>query len=181
MKNTVLNTLSYTGMVTLSQYNGKKKIKLAQINNTGGASLFEFLIDCFKGNFAEAKLLRPTKIKLVNREPAQDGGYTFESVSGFIYARTEVQDESNFEEECRVVYSFMIPRDLLENVTNITTLGLGLYSHSAQESDPENYAAFCALGDNLGIERGDISNSSLVVDWELLITSGSRSKSKNMS
>ena len=67
MKNTAINTLNYTGIVSLSQCIGNRKIKIAQMHNTGGASLFNFLANCLIGNFTTAKINYPTKIKLINR------------------------------------------------------------------------------------------------------------------
>ena len=43
MTNTAVNTLTYTGIVTLSQYIENKKVKIGQTHNKGGAPLFKFL------------------------------------------------------------------------------------------------------------------------------------------
>ena len=112
MKNVALNTLNYTGVVTLSRYTGQKKVKLAQIHNTGGLPLFNFLANCLTGDFASAKDEYPTKIKLVNRETIDTDVYEYSSVSGFIFLRRPVEIVSNNSGECRVRYSFMIPRAL---------------------------------------------------------------------
>ena len=82
--------LAYTGIVTLSQYIGTKKIKLAQMYNKGGDSLFTFISDCLTGDFDIARLNRPTKIMLLNcSKENDDSGNTininYESASGFIY------------------------------------------------------------------------------------------------
>ena len=179
MKNIATNTLSYTGIVSLSQYVGNKKIKIAQIYNTGGSSLFEFLSNCLIGNFDQARINYPTKIKLLNREPQddQDDTYNYSSVSGFIFMRnTSVPDVNSGK--CQVRYSFMIPRDLLDNVTNLSTLGLGLYAHGASESEPEKFTAFCALN-SLDISRSELTNATLLVDWDLIISNNSATSSKN--
>lgn len=169
MKNVAINNLTYTGVVTLSQYVGNKKIQIAKANNTGGTSLFKFLANCLVGDFTYAKASCPTKIKLLNRYVVENG-FEYESFSGFIFKRGVEVIEDNVG-ECRVRYSFMIPRDLLENITSITTLGLGLYANGVPESEPENFAAFCALGDaGLELTRAELTNASLLVDWELVIS-----------
>ena len=178
MKNIATNTLSYTGIVTLSQYVGTKKIELAQIHNTGGSSLFSFLADCLRGNFDYAKANYPAKIKLLEQEviDVDSHKYNYNSLSGFIFLRTPPESGAASEGElgsgqCRVKYSFMIPRDLLEIIMDgtSTNLGLGLYSRGAVESEPENFAAFCLLKE-LSLSRNNLVNSSLLVDWELVIS-----------
>jgi hypothetical protein len=179
MKNTAINTLNYTGIVSLSQYVGKKKIKIAQMHNTGGESLFNFLANCLTGNFDSAKVSYPTKIKLIYRELLDNKNniYEYSSASGFIFVRRVEAVETN-PGECRVKYSFMIPRDLLDNITSIDTLGLGLYSHSALESEPERFIAFCAFN-GLDISRNELTNATLLVDWELVIANTSAAVSQS--
>ena len=178
MNNRAVNTLSYTGIVTLSRYKGNKKIKIAQLHNSGGSSLFNFLADCLIGAFSKNGY--PTKIKLLNREPREDETYEYSSVSGFIFKRTLPKKIEDPTGGCRVRYSFMIPRDLLENIPGISTLGLGLYAGSAQENEPENFAAFCALGDDLNLSRAELTNASLLVDWDLVITNKTASISNHL-
>ena len=163
MKNVAANTLSYSGIVTLSKQIGKKKVVIAQAHNTGGASLFSFLADCLTGNLNQSNV--PTKIKLINREKYDDETYNYASASGFIFLRSPAEIKIKMSGECVVRYSFIVPRDMLENITNIDTLGIGLYSNTASESDPENFAAFCSVDVNVGQ-----INSSLLVDWDLIIS-----------
>lgn len=176
MNNIAINTLNYTGIVTLSQYIGNKKIKLAQMHNTGGTSLFNFLANCLAGNFTSAKTNWPTKIKILERtaEDENTQNYEYRSVTGFIFLRSAPEVLDNSLGECRVRYSFMIPRDLLESIPSIDTLGLGLYTNNAVESEPGNFAAFCAFGPDLLLDSGDLLNASLLVDWELVITNSSK-------
>ena len=180
MKNIATNTLSYTGIVTLSQYIGTKKIELAQIHNTGGSSLFSFLADCLRGNFDYAKVNYPAKIKLLEQEviDVDSHKYNYNSLSGFIFLRTPpelgtVPEGESSSGQCRVKYSFMIPRDLIAIIANEPSgsrgLGLGLYSRGALESEPENFAAFCLLTE-LSLSRNNLMNASLLVDWELIIS-----------
>ena len=171
MKNTAINTLTYTGIVTLSQYIGNKKVKIAQLHNTGGESLFKFLANCFAGNFESAQNNRPAKVKLLNKTLVGDD-IVYRSVSGFIFVRNLQQRLVN-SRECCVRYSFIIPRDLFEDLTNISTLGLGLYSLDTPEDEPGSFVAFCALSADLNLNRNKITNASLVVDWDLLIANGS--------
>lgn len=176
-KNIATNSLSYTGIVTLSQYVGKKKIKIAKLHNSGGSPLFSFLANCLAGNFMTVRGNWPTKIKVLERivEDEKEQQYTYNSISGFIFLRTVPEIDASNLGESRVRYSFMIPRDLVENITNRSNVGLGLYTNSTPESEPENFAAFCSVGDTLS---GELDNSSLLVDWELVI-SNANNKSGN--
>ena len=57
-----INNLYYTGIVTLSQYDGKKRTPIVRLHNTGGNLLFEFLANCLVGNFDQAAKNQPAKI-----------------------------------------------------------------------------------------------------------------------
>lgn len=168
MKNTAINTISYTGIVTLSQRIGTKKTIVTQVHNAGGSSLFNFLANCLSGHFSQVMNNWPTKIKILEYSAGDStASYDYSSVSGFIFLNTEPEIDYTDLSCCRVRYSFMVPRDLLENITGNTNLGLGLYTHGATEDEPENFAAFCQLGT---IDRGDLINASLIVDWDLIIS-----------
>jgi hypothetical protein len=175
MKNTATNTLSYSGIVTLSQQIGKNKVVITKAHNTGGESLFNFLADCLVGKLESANV--PTKIKLVNREKYDDANYKYESASGFVFLRSPAEKTKTTSGECCVRYSFIIPRDILENIANIETLGIGLYARSASEVDPENFIAFCPVKFNVG----QIINSSLLVDWDLIISNATASITKRLT
>lgn len=173
MKNIATNALSYTGIVTLSQYVGTKKIKVAQLHNTGGASLFNFLSNCLAGDFTIAKLNRPTKVKLLRRYADVSGTYSYESVTEFIFLRTPPEPAFNAGES-RVRFSFIIPRDFLDTLSNSGgTLGLGLYANSVLDGDTENFMAFCALDE---LDQSALLNAFLDVDWELVISSPSSNR-----
>ena len=180
MKNMAINTLNYTGIVTLSQYVENKKITLAQVHNTGGTSLFNFLANCLAGHFQYTRVNWPTKIKLLTRY-GDNNSYTYSSVSGFIFLRTAPEVIEKDTRECRVRYSFMIPRDLLENITDFGHLGLGLYTHGTAENEPENFAAFCELGPDLKLDKSELISASLLVDWDIVIANAGDANKVNKS
>jgi hypothetical protein len=170
MKNIALNKLTYTGIVTLSQYIGAKKVKIAQFHNTGGSALFDFFIACLiEENLDTLKSRRPKKVRLVQRylngETAEEG-YFYRAASGFIFMRTNGESKKPGQ----VRYQFTISRDQLDAVSDYNNLGLGLYSQNATEEDVKNgnYLAFCMLN----FSRNALANSALVVDWELTIANG---------
>jgi hypothetical protein len=167
MRNTAINTLSYTGIVTLSQYIGSKKIKIAQVHNAGGSALFDFFADCLIGDWDIAKVTRPTKIRILERKVLPgENNYSYEPASGFIFLRSAPEKDGKLADRTSLRYSFTIPRDLIENITNFENLGLGLYTHGTPENDYENFAAFCLIG----LDKNELANASLVVDWQLVIT-----------
>jgi hypothetical protein len=168
MKNKAINVLNYTGIVTLSRYVGTKKIKVAQVHNTGGTSLFNFLANCLAGEFDVAKVNIPTKIRLLYRSGDTDN-YTYSPITSSIFLRTP-PEPSFTTGESRVKFSFIIPRDYLDSISLVSTpdntLCLGLYANSVSEEDSENFMAFCEL-ENL--DQSILVNAYLVVDWELII------------
>lgn len=174
MKNVAVNTLNYTGIVTLSQYIGDKKVQIAKFHNTGGASLFNFLSSCLAGDFTTAKAHRPTKIKLLCRSGRSASDYQYESRTEFIFLYTPPEPVFSASES-RVRFSFIISRDLIESVTYRSSqdevLGIGLYANSAKESESEcgNFMAFCPLADLDKSALTTLANAFLVVDWELRI------------
>ena len=161
MRNVAINSLGYTGIVTLSQYAGKTKKILKKIKNSGGASLFNFLSDCFTGDFSTAAVNRPTKIMLLQKHVDEE---SYDSASSFIYLLTKPEKIFNPNGGSTICYSFIIPREYLNNEFNC----IGLYPDSAvaTASDIDNYSAICE------VDTGDIPMSAstvLVVDWELTI------------
>lgn len=161
MKNTAKNSLSYTGVVTLSQSIGNKKFEIAKVHNSGGSSLFDFLSDCLVGDYDIAKAKQPKKIKLLKYNE-ESGNH--ESVSGYIQYTTK--PERVYENPGSTVrYSFIVSRAMLESYDDFDRIGL--YANSAGDNDIENFAAYCEVP----FSSDDISNSAiLVIDWELNIS-----------
>ena len=173
MKNIAINSLKYTGIVTLSQYSGNKKLTIATLHNEGGDALFDFLASCLVGDFARARVYRPTKVMLIERKSDSGGNFVYSSPSGgggmnYILATPEKVYSAGI---CKVRYSFIISKDDLEGITNFDDLYLGLYPDKADENEPENFAALCKLA----ITRTDIANAVLAVDWELIISNMAKS------
>lgn len=172
MKNTATNELAYTGIVTLSQYNGKSKTVLAKLNNSGGLSLFNFLSDCFLGDFSVASVNRPTKIMLLKKS-ITDNSVDYKSTSGFIYLLTKPEKIFNSTiTNSTVCYSFIIPREYLNSDFNC----IGLYPDSATTSDVTEYSAICEV-DASAIPVS--ASTILVVDWELIINNKMSNDTEN--
>lgn len=169
MKNTAINTLAYTGIVTLSQYIGSKKVELIKTHNKGGAPLFDFLADCLIGDFTIAIATRPVKI-MVLRYDTSNNETTYTSASGFIYLLTKPEKLYTDTGTRRVRYSFIIPADRVEKLGNFENIGIGLYNTAASNPDRDaaDFAAFCDLKDLP--RQANLINASLVVDWELEFT-----------
>ena len=157
MKNIAVNNLKYTGIVTISQYIGDKKVKITESYNSGGNPLFNFLADCLVGDFDIAKISRPTKIMLLSEDENGD----LIDKSGFIYLITKPEKvASNM-----VKYSFIISRAILDGINDIKYIGL--YNNAATERSLDEYSAIAAIK----IDSATLSTSSmLVVDWKLIIS-----------
>lgn len=175
MKNTAINTIKYTGIVTLSQYIGSKKVKVAKTHNEGGNSLFNFFADCLVGDFDIARPLRPTKIALIVRTGRKDAYdnyvYEFQKNSSRFFGIITKPEKVIGKTESHVKYSFVIPKEIIENLTDFTDLYLGLY-HSGVKVDDDGkaelgeYAALCKLD----LAKNSIINAALAVDWELIVS-----------
>jgi hypothetical protein len=170
MKNIVTKTLQYTGIVTLSQYIGSKKVKITQLHNSGGEPLFRFFASCLAGDFTAAKLMRPTKVMLI--EPKDTSATVIEfqkpfNTAGFVYQLTKPEIvETKDGSSSRVRYSFMIAKEQIASINDFENLYMGLYTDEVTVENPDNYAAICKLA----ISKNNIANTSLLIDWELVIS-----------
>ena len=165
MKNIAINNLKYTGIVTLSQYIGQKKVKIAQVHNTGGDSLFNFFASSLIGDFTMAKALRPTKIMLLKQTNTPENPiYETTDNADFYYLLTRPEKITSAGLS-RIKYSFLIPKQDVDRL-DFEKLCVGLYADAATTDEPGNYAAVC----NLGLSKNNVVSASLVVDWELIIS-----------
>ncbi len=168
MKNRAINTLEYTGVVTLSQYVGDKKLTLAKLSNEGGYSLFNFFADCLVGEFDVAAVNRPTKIMLLHVDKTDGSTMSFESRSGFIYQTSSPEKtmQSTTSAVGSVRYSFIVPKDLLSGKDANDVNYIGLYANAAQPGEESNFAAL--VGVNFA-EQNVSASSAVLIDWELNI------------
>lgn len=162
-KNKAINAVEYTGIVTLSQYIGEKKIQIAKVHNAGSYSLFSFFADCLVGSFDVARMNRPTKIRLLSADPENPGNYIAES--GFIHQTTNPEKVYSTSKGT-VRYSFLIPRDIVSG-TNAQIDYIGLYANSATEEEVNEFSAI--VGMSVDSSAVTISSAALV-EWELNIS-----------
>lgn len=174
MKSKSINNLFYTGIVTISQYNGNKKIPVLKVHNTGGNLLFDFLANCLIGDFDQAAINQPKKIMLLNISDAALESSHFEGteeitpVSGFIHLLTK-PERVNTGNSCTVRYSFSIASEYVRK-KNFNCIGLYTDKVVAQKESSEyinNFVALCSIKDEL---ESVPSSSRLVIDWELNIS-----------
>jgi hypothetical protein len=168
MRSNATNTLTYTGIVTLSQYNEEEQI-IREVTdmNRGGNQLFSFLADCLSGAFDTAALNMPAQIMLLNITIDESGNEVISKAHPDIdFVRLLTNPEKVYVEDsanmCAVKYSFLIPSDFLTG-TNFNAIGL----YKANTSDLNNYVACVSVG----LTAEELSVSTLmVVDWELIIS-----------
>ena len=164
---TTNNSLKYTGVVTLSQYIGDKKVEIAKVHNAGAYPLFNFLSDCLLGDFELANLNRPTKIMLLSKvyDSANSNSFDYVSNSGFMSVTSKPEKVYDSNTSSKIRYSFIITRDKLEGTSFDC---IALYPMSASMQDYKNFSAIC------DVRQKDMSTiastMSLVVDWELTIS-----------
>ena len=118
----------------------------------------------FLDEFDIARKKRPAKIKVlhINDDKAES------ATPGFIGILNQPK-RTDDGTSCRITYSFLIHRDQLSSIENLSDLGLGLYGAGAKNTDEDiyNYIAVCKF-DNLSASDF-LASSSIVVDWELII------------
>lgn len=176
MKSKSINNLFYTGIVTLSQCTGNKKVPVVRLHNTGGNLLFDFLANCLTGDFEQAMINQPNKIMLLSVNDTALTGSEFsgtatdiEPVSDFIYLLTK-PERVGTENSCTVRYSFSIASEYLMR-KNFNCIGLYTDKVTAKNegnSYLNNFVALCLIGTD---ELDAIPSSSrLVIDWELNIS-----------
>ena len=171
MRQDTLQTLGYTGIVTLSQYIGDKKVKIKQLKNHGGEALFDFFAYCLKGDFSVADALRPNKILLLSKQQSEQSSESTYSALGAgqgYYTISTTPEKIYSAGACKVRYSFIISKDVLRGLNSTENVYLGLYPSSANYGniDVNNFSAICKLG-SLDLIP---TNAALVVDWELIIS-----------
>jgi hypothetical protein len=182
MKNSAINQLNYTGIVTLSQYKGSKKCTIARLHNEGRSSLFSFLADCLIGDFDLARTNRPAKIKLLKQKPDNTNGVTYESRSTYIqYTGTPEKLLDVATNACIVKYNFVIPSDKVTSI-DFDFDHIGLYAQSTSNLDYEEFLAIVSLDDNdAAIDKDGVSNSAaLIIDWELHLTNTEKETTDNV-
>lgn len=167
IKGTTVNSLGYTGIVTLSQYIRGKKFIIAQTHNAGGKPLFDFLADCLAGDFAMAELNRPNKILLLNIQDTAEGqDITKLADTGFISLLTKPERVYDAKEGI-VRFSFIVPQDIFASAMSKFN-AIGLYTASATTLDVADCAAICRVDQDF-FDKVAVS-SVLVLDWELHIS-----------
>jgi hypothetical protein len=167
VKGTAKGNLEYTGIVKLYQYTHGKKRTIANLINSGGKPLFDFLSDCLAGDFDSARFSRPDKVLLLN-EDLESGTLECASTGGFTYIMSKPERVPS-DSEGIVRYSFSIPQDQLYNAGRINFNAIGLYPYNVEDiTELYNYAAKVAVTD---LARESILPSSvLMLDWELHIS-----------
>ena len=166
-KNKAINTLTYTGIVTLSQYLGNKKTVVYRSHNEGGSVLFNFFANCLIGDFSNANKSLPTKVMFLTK-PTASSNYTPVNPSAFTHLLTTPERDYEGDIPC-VRYSFVIPKDRVVVARTNENIYLGLYNE--ENTDPadaelaQKYMAVCPVD-----LTGSSANAALVVDWELFIS-----------
>lgn len=171
-KNKAINMLTYTGVVTLSQYIRNKKTIVYQAHNKGGPVLFNFFANCLIGDFAKAEKSLPTKVMFLTNPTGEHEEYYY-PVSGFTHLLTT--QERGYDDEIPYVrFSFVIPKDRVAPARTSTNLYLGLYNEEnpdpTSEALAQKYMAVCPVD-----ITGSSANAALVVDWDLYISNPPKS------
>jgi hypothetical protein len=174
MKNIAKNDIGYSGKVKISALRDGVVLDTHEFKNAGTGTLFSFFAYCLMGEFDEASLYCPTKIRLlrINKgDSGYDDDFSADPASGLVYLRTKPERiiTSGVDGET-VKLSFMIPRTMIDRVDFNR---IALYPHFAGDEEYYSYSAYCDLSgeDDLGAEiyTAWTLSSVLLIDWELTI------------
>lgn len=160
--------LTYNGnVVTYIELPNKKRVKIAESHNTGGADLFHFFSECLAGNYSTAAELRPTKIKLLY---AETNTTTYEDRSDFCAVDEGVKVSSD-DNGYYATFHFKVPYALIKPVQEQTKNKVnhfGLYKTA--ETNNDKYCALYNLGTDT-ISLVDLGkNYSIIIEWTLQVT-----------
>ena len=137
--------------------------------------MFSFFANCLAGEFDKAKANIPNNIRILRRSTTSDGD-SYTAVDGSAIPLRTPPVPSYTAGESRVRFSFIIPKDFLDSLkqssSQDTVTGLGLYAKSAKSAD--DFMAFCVLSN---LDQNIQTKAYLVVDWELIISNTSKTKS----
>ena len=167
-KNKAIKALTYTGIVTLSQYVGTKKRMVYKTHNKGGPVLFNFFINCLIGDFNKANQSLPTKVMFLTQEADAESTYIPVKPEAFTHLLTTPERDYKGDVPC-VRYSFVIPKERVAAARTNEKIYLGLYND--ENTDPasvdlaQKFMALCEVD-----ITGSSANAALVVDWELYVS-----------
>ncbi len=174
MKNIAMNNVNYSGKVKLKLQDEGITLQSQEIDNSGTSNLFTFLAYCLMGEFEEASLYLPTKVRLLkaNIDAISGEELDVEPSSGYVFLRSPPERIYKPEIDGETVkLSFMIPRTMIES---IGFNRIALYPQFATDTQYYEYSAYCDLSgvEDLGI--GSYTawtlSSVLLIDWELTIS-----------
>ncbi len=191
MTDTYLDSLQYTGTIIVKEFKGKELIKINKFHNQGCDPLFRFFAKCLGGDFASAKLLKPTKIKLfdvINKNSDSPAGFDFSTTSmrnvstDFIYLDTNV-----FVQEDKATFRFSIPYSYLIG-SFLSVIGLYADSETNDKAPCAYYLLTKEVVQNynkiLEWDPVDIRdknhNFSLLVEWTMQVSNPEKIKENNV-
>lgn len=185
------NNISYKGTVKISVQKNNKTISSKIFHNTGSINLFKFLCNCLAGTYNDTE--RPCRIALFsgNNTETPDGKsiedlFTYNFLSSLLIIQSNVTVLKN--EPNSVVFHFKIPYAF---ISSNTIYKMALFSNRrtsfAETDNISNYIYAYYLfydGDSkkwvpLSIDKNQVGNYSLIVDWTMTIDNQALSETEN--
>ena len=158
-----MNSLTYTGNVTVSIVKNKTIIKTYHGHNSGSKELFHFFAYALAGKYKIAESLRPLRIMLFEKTTDKPEG---QAVSNYIGINVPTTVEATTDNTSyKATLHFLIP------YTYITGNKVDIYKLYPLNS-ADALAIFDAEAAGQAIDLSNINKAkySLIVDWELLVS-----------
>lgn len=186
-------SIGYSGRVKVTLVRGKKVISEKEFKNNGRWPLFNFLALCIKGEFNEAKNLRPKYIRLFT---AGTAGVTTVPVptdqNAFPYGATNLslnvvplnsssnitKTEAETSGSASVTLKYLIPLTQISGLTNYRNINLLAMYYGSDSTYVNQPSAYCFIKDENnesllgeiieGIPAGSDPNQyNLIIDWTM--------------
>lgn len=187
-------SVGYSGKVKVTVVDDRKVVSRKVGHNAGGQPLFLFLAQCLCGNYENAKISQPLKIKLFYNKTetetvaeatanieawASSGSSSSEKVtsaSNFIFvngpgATKEIADEKGNKNGCKAILHFRVPFSF---VTRTEINQICLYAQNA--NDDKKYSAYYLFKDSEDEKKlapikvnNQQASYNLIIEWELSI------------
>jgi len=186
------NSIGYSGIVKVSIKNSKKVVSSFTSHNAGAGPLFRFLAKCLQGNYSEAEVIRPVKVKLFNNtnelsivkaDPTKVTGDGVHAASDFIYYNTTATIDPEKDSSGNIVgylatLHFKIPFAYLKT-SQQTFNQLCLYGSEAINDGDFSASYFITNAEGTdwnNIDTAEFGNNyQLIVEWTMRLTNQTES------
>ena len=159
------NKIAVGGNVKISAYKGKRKIKQISVKNNATYNLFNFLLECLKGDLKQNN--RPTYLKVLAVKTTEDFDSVTPSIAATVKLNSVVVDLSTegAQEEGRAINKFFMLYSAFTSGGNTSSVYSKIFT--LQDSSSNTLAEVeLTKQTTLEIDPKQM-NYSLLIDWSI--------------